>query len=153
MQERIPLPGYHWFRTFKDPALRVGIYSGTAMSLVLLVWVIVANRIPTLETFALQRNLAAAVALAFIAALPVIRFYRSPWQMVQSGFLAWTLLIATFSLLTLKFDKLDAEYGAFHLFVLGMLTYLILATLSWIGTIIRRAWIAHSSDRALKSKA
>jgi hypothetical protein len=133
------LPGYRWFQFLRSPSIRMGIYTGIGLSLVFSAWVIVANRIPVLEPFALARNLGAIAALCFFASLPTLRFFRSPGEMLVSGLIGWTMLSLTYRILCAIFVLLQDRYGAFHVFVLGAVIYLICATLSWIGTIIWRA--------------
>src|ERR1700687_2416956 len=107
--------------------------------MVLVAWVCVATRAPSLEQFALDRNLAAAVALGLFAAVPVIRFLRLPGPLLASGLIAWSIAALTYRLLCVYFWGRAARYTAVHLFTLGAILYMILATLSWIGTCISRA--------------
>ncbi len=133
------LPGYKWFHVFKNVAVRMGVYVGVCLSLVMGAWIFVANRLPFLERFALERNLAAAAALGFLFLLPVLRFLRSPGNLLASGLVAWAIFSFTYRMLCLFFELLGDKYGAFHVFVVGLVVYMILATLAWIGTMIRRA--------------
>lgn len=133
------LPGYAKFHVFKNAAIRTGVYAGIGMAMVLIAWLFVANRVPDLERFALERNLAAAVALGLFAAIPVVRFLRLPGPLLASGLVAWSIAALTYRLLCIFFEGLAARYSAVHLFTLGAILYMILATLSWIGTCIWRA--------------
>jgi hypothetical protein len=132
------LPGYRWFRFLKNPSLRTGIYSGLFLSLIFSGWILIANRAPFLEPFAMERNVAATVLMAFFASLPVMRFYRSPEELLVSGLLSWSLLTLTYQIFGLLFVLLEQYYGVLQVFVLGAVSYLIFATLSWIGRIIWR---------------
>lgn len=136
---RAHLPGYGRLHVFKNAAIRTGVYSGVGSSMVLVAWLVVANRAPSLEPFALERNLAAAVTLGLFAAVPVIRFLRLPGPLLASGLLAWSITALTYRLLGVYFWGLSARYSAVHLFTLGVIVYMIFATLSWIGTCISRA--------------
>jgi hypothetical protein len=127
----------------RNVPVRVGIYTGICLSLVFAMWLVLANRVPLLERLALERNIIAVVGLVFFASLPILRFYRSPGDLLVSGLLAWTLLSITYRLLCMVFVLLNERYSAFHVFVLGAVTYLIFATLSWIGMII---WKVRSAD-------
>jgi hypothetical protein len=133
------LPGYAWFRVFKNTAVRMGVYIGVCLSLVLSSWIILANRAPLLERFALERNLAGAVLLGFLAVIPVIRFLRSPGYMLSSSLVAWLIFSLAYRLLCIYFELLGTKYSAFQIFMLGFMVYMILATLSWIGTLVWRA--------------
>jgi len=107
--------------------------------MVLVAWVVVANRAPSLEVFALERNIAAAVALGLFAAVPVLRFLRLPGPLLASSLIAWCMVSLTYRFLCVYFWGLAARYSAVQLFTLGVILYMILATLSWIGTCISRA--------------
>jgi hypothetical protein len=139
------LPGYRWFHVFKNLSVRVGVYVGVCLSLVLSVWIFVANRVPFLERFALERNLAGAALLGLLAAAPVLRFLRSPGNLLASSLVAWTVFSFTYRLLCILFVHLGDKYSAFQIFMLGFVVYMILATLSWIGTLIWRARERHVS--------
>ena len=136
---RAHLPGYSKVHVIKNAAIRTGVYSGVGLSMVLVAWVFVANRAPALEKFALDRNLAAAVALGLFAAVPVLRFLRLPGPLLASSLIAWSILALTYRLLCVHFWGLAARYSAMQLFTLGVILYMILATLSWIGTCIWRS--------------
>jgi hypothetical protein len=132
-------PGYRWFHFFRNVPIRVGLYTGVWLSLVFVTWVVIANRVPFLEPLALQRNVIATLLLALIAAMPVMRFLRAPAELLISGLMAWSVLTLTYRILSLKFILLQYYYGTFHICVLGVLAYLLFATLSWIGMIVWRA--------------
>jgi len=139
------LPGYHWFAFLKDAATRVGVYVGVALSLIFTAWLLVANRVPFFDAFAMPRNVIAAALLLFFASIPLLRFYRSPSHLVLSSVLAWGIFTLTYGILGLKFVLLEQYYSTFQVFVLGAIIYLLLATLSWIGTIIWRVRATDSS--------
>lgn len=132
------LPGYEWFHVFKNVAVRMGVYVGVCLSLILCAWIFVANRLPFLERFALERNLAAAAVLGFLFILPVLRFLRAPGNLLASGLIAWTIFSFTYRSLCMFFELLGDKYGAFQVFMLGLVVYMILATLTWLGTMIWR---------------
>src|SRR3974377_2104549 len=74
---------------WRNPAVRTGIYAGVALSAVFIAWIVIANRVPQLEVLATERNVVAAILLALLAAVPVVRFLRSPAELLASGLLAW----------------------------------------------------------------
>jgi uncharacterized membrane protein YvlD (DUF360 family) len=136
---RAHMPGYSRLHVFKNAAIRTGVYSGVGSSMILVAWLVVANRAPSVEPFALERNLAGAVALGLFAAVPVLRFLRLPGPLLAAGLIAWSITALTYRLLCVYFWGLSARYSAVHLFTLGVIVYMIFATLSWIGTCISRA--------------
>jgi hypothetical protein len=115
------------------------VYAGLGLAMVLVAWVFVANRVPALERFALERNIVAAVALGLFAAVPVLRFWRLPGPLLASGLITWSVLALAYRLLCVVFWGLAERYSAVHIFTLGAVLYMIMATISWIGTCIWRA--------------
>jgi hypothetical protein len=147
MPVRAHLPGYRRLGAVQNAAVRTGVYSGVGMALIFTTWVFVANRIPTLEIFALERNLAGAVALGLFAAIPIFRFIRFPGHLLSSSLVGWTIFSLTYRLLCIHFWGLAARHSAVQIFTLGAVVYMILATIAWIGTCIwraREAGISHS---------
>ena len=138
-------PGYRWFDFLQHTPARVGIYTGVWLSVVFVSWVVIANRMPILEPLAQQRNVIATLLLALIASMPVLRFLRSPAELLVSGLLAWSVWTLAYRLLSLKFVLLQVYYSTFHVFVLGAVAYLLFATLSWIGMIVWRARAAQGT--------
>jgi hypothetical protein len=132
-----------WLHIPENAAIRTGIYVGAALSLVFAGWLLIANRVPFLEPIAMERNIIGAALLASLACIPLFRFYRTPTDLLLSGFLSWSLLAFTYRIFSFKFVLLEEYYTAFHVFVLGVVCYLIFATLSWIGTII---WRVHATN-------
>ena len=132
-------------RFLHNRAVRTGLYTGVFLSVCFVVWVLVANRVPFLEPLAFARNTIAAGVLVTIACVPVMRFYRVPGEMLGSALIGWSLLTLTYRLLSIKFILLDDTYSVFQIFMMGTIVYLIVATLAWIGTIIRRARASHIS--------
>jgi len=117
-------------------ALLVGVRAGIGLSVVLAVWLVLANRIPFLERFAWERNLAAATALALLALLPLLRFFPAPRRMLVCSLMAWAIFSLAYRGFCLFYPALTKRIGAFHLFMLGGVVYTIVATLTWIGTFI-----------------
>lgn len=122
----------------QSAALRTGLYTGLALSLLFTAWLLISNRMPTFDVVSVPRNVIAASLLAMVGALPVLRFLRLPGEMLLSSMVAWCFFTLTYGILCLAFSMLDQYYSTFEVFVLGSVTYLLLATLSWIGTIIWR---------------
>ena len=138
-------PGYRRFDFLRHTPAKVGIYTGLWLSVIFVTWVVIANRVPFLEPLAQQRNVIATLLLALIASMPVIRFLRSPGDLLISGLLAWSVLTLAYRILSLKFVLLQVYYSTFHVFVLGAVVYLLFATLSWIGMIVWRARAAQGT--------
>ena len=145
MLVRRHLPGYRWFHVFRNAAIRTGVYVGVCLTLVFTVWLVVANHAPFLERFALERNIAAAAVLGFLAAVPVFRFLRLPGHLLASGLIGWFVFSLSYRVLCLIYHGLSNRKSTLQVFVLGALVYMILATLSWIVGVIWRAREANAS--------
>jgi len=130
----------------KYAAIRVGIYAGVALSAVFSLWVIIANRVPMSATFATERNVIAAILLVVCAGIPVMRFLRSPGELLLSGLLAWGIFTLSYLVLCEIFVLLGENYSSFHVFVMGAISYLLCSTLSWIGTIVWRVRATNHSQ-------
>jgi hypothetical protein len=145
MSAREHLPTHGASHVFRNASVRTGVYVGIALSMVCCGWVIVANRVPFLDHFALARNLAAVVLLGLVAMIPVLRFWRMPGDLLASSLIAWVLFSVAYRILCMRFAGLSARFSAVQVFVLGAVPYMLVVTLSWIGTIIRRARASHLS--------
>ncbi|HET8922697.1 MAG TPA: hypothetical protein VFN26_06825 [Candidatus Acidoferrum sp.] len=145
MAINVHLPGFRWFHVFRNAAVRTGVYAGVFLSLIFTVWLVLANRVPTLEHFALERNIAAAAALCLFAAVPILRFVRWPGHLLASGLVAWLIFTASYGMLCLIFSGLSDKLSTFHVFMLGAVVYMIITTICWLGSVIWRARESHAS--------
>lgn len=139
MSQVTQLPGYRWFRAFKHAPVRLGVYIGVCLSAAFITWLVAANRLALLEPLALERNIAAAALLALLALIPVLRFLRSPWSLLVSGAVCWTIFSFVYRLLCLFFSGLNDWHSTTQIFMLGLIVYLLAATLSWVVGLVWRA--------------
>jgi hypothetical protein len=139
------LPGYRWFHVFRNAAIRTGVYVGVSLTVVFTAWLVIANRAPILERFALERNIAAAAILGFLAVVPIFRFLRLPGHLLASSLIGWLIFSLSYRALCLLFRGVSNWHSTFQVFMLGAVVYMILTTLSWIATTIWRAREAHAS--------
>jgi hypothetical protein len=145
MPVRAALSDDHWFLALRNAAIRAGIYVGVAMSVVFTAWIVIANRVPFLERFAAERNVAAAALMILLAMIPAVRFFRMPGQLLVSGLIAWAILCLTYRVYCIYFGSLSDRCSTTQVFVLGAILYLIASTVSWLGTIVWRARASHVS--------
>jgi hypothetical protein len=145
MLVRPHLPGYRWFHVFRNTAIRTGVYVGVCLTLVFTAWLLIANHAPFLDRFAMERNIAAAAILCFLACIPVFRFLRFPGHLLASSLIGWVIFSMSYRALCVIFRGLSNRWSTMQVFVLGTLVYLILATLCWIVGVMWRAREAHES--------
>jgi uncharacterized membrane protein YvlD (DUF360 family) len=143
MELHSDFPGHGSFIAFRGAAVRTGVCTGAALSVVFAAWLIVANRVPALETFAPERNITAAAAIALLGLFPIVRFYRMPGRLWTSGVLAWLMLSLCYRLFSFFFSGLTERYSAFQIFMVGGVIYTIVSTICWIGTVAWRMYFSH----------
>jgi len=122
--------------SLQNPAFSLGVLLGVCFSGVGLAWLLLANRVPHLDQFASDRNLALAVAFVLLGLVPACRFMKSPGRSFLSGITAWTILTATYFVAELGFPRLATRLSAFHLFVLGCMVFGLLAALAWVMNLV-----------------
>jgi len=131
------LPDHHR----SSPVLKFGLYIGFAMIAEMAVALIVINRVPGLERFALARN-AFFISCFFILALtPVCRFLKSPVRMFSSAMIAWSIFVLGFDLAGLYFDRLfdTLHHSPFLTLIEGAVLYGVCAVGAWVGEMIVHA--------------
>jgi len=120
----------------RNPAFSLGVLLGVCFSGIGLAWLLLANRVPHLDQFASNRNLALAVAFVVLGLVPTCRFMKSPGRSFVSGITAWAILTAIYSVAELGFPRLATRISAFHLFVLGCTVFGLLAAMAWVMNLI-----------------
>ena len=143
MVARPQLPGMQWFLWMRNAALRIGALTGIYLSCTFIAWLLVANRLPRLESFAGIRNLAAGAVMIFLMTIPVFRFHNEPTKMFVSGLTAWTILTLTFIAAEIRFSLLESRMGAFHIFILGVVCYGFVAVFHWVFLLCAEARHRH----------
>jgi hypothetical protein len=121
------------FGALRHPCLILGAAVGVCLSAVAVAWLLVANRVPSLGAFTLERNLIAGAFLGLLMFLPVVRFLRSPGRIFFSGIIAWLILALTYQVMEIRFERLNSRLGAFHLFMLGAVVFGLFAVLDWVA--------------------
>jgi len=147
MAARFQLPGMRWFLWLRIASLRTGILTGIYLSCVFVAWLEVANRIAELEPYAELRNLVAGAILIVVLGIPVFRFRLRPGRLFVAGLTAWALLTITYIVAEIHFTLLETRMGAFHVFMLGAVSYGFVAVLDWVFLMcagVRHAHIVQS---------
>jgi hypothetical protein len=130
----------------RDSGVRTGAIAGAGLVLTFIAWVFIANRVPTFERVALQRNIVAAAVFGLFCLVPVIRFMWQPGRLLVSSLIAWSILTFGYRALCMHFSALANRCSAVQIFTLGAIVCMILATLSWIGTCIWRVRESYMSS-------
>ena len=129
-----------------DSAIRTGMWSGIGMVVVFFAWLLVSNRVPASERFALERNVVTAAILAILFMVPVVRFMWRAGRLLAASLTAWWLFSLSYRLLCIVFTGLPERYTPMRVFILGSVVCMILATLSWIVTLVWRTRESHMAS-------
>jgi hypothetical protein len=149
MAARPQLPGMRYFLWMRITSLRTGILTGIYLSCVFVAWLEVANHVPELEPYAELRNLVAGAILIMVLGIPVLRFRLRPGRLFVAGLTAWALLTITYIVAEIHFTLLETRMGAFHVFMLGAVSYGFVAVLDWVFLMcvgVRHAHIIQSRE-------
>ena len=132
------LPGLAWLAWLRNLPLRVGVLTGMYLSLVMVLAVLAANRLPFLERLADVRNGVAMTAFFFIAMIPVVSFRRHAGDLLISSLTGWLILSLAYRGMGFFFDHLFSRLNKtpFHLFTLGAIAYGLLAVLFWCASMV-----------------
>ena len=143
MLQREKTPGSVRPATVGHVALRIGLYVGFALSVMLTTWIFLANRVAFLEPFDRERDLIATTVIGLFALIPVMRYVNAPRSLLLCGMAAWTILSFTYRLLCLDFPQLYNILTPMQVLAMGVLFYLISATIAWMVAVI---WRVRQSD-------
>ena len=110
------------------------------MSGVAVAWLLVANRIPALDSLAMPRNLAAVALATIFMLVPVYRFRRSPAHVFICGLTAWSILTLIYAILQIPFPRLATRMGTFHFFMLGAVLLGLASALLWVARLVLALW-------------
>lgn len=128
----------------KIPAfVRIGVTVGILFSVILTAWLLTANRVPSLERFALIRNALAITGLFLTALIPIARFRNSAKELLPSSAIALGLGCLCYFAWTLYFESLADRMSATRVFILGMAVYGLASVLLWLGSLLRTARLHH----------
>jgi hypothetical protein len=120
-----------------SPAIRVGLYTGALLTVVMVGSLIAANRLPWLENRALERNGACYGLFLAIMLIPIFRFLNRPLKMFSSAMLAWGIFIITYDIAGMFFHSLfQALRSPFQALIEGAIVYGVCAVGSWVGGMI-----------------
>ena len=133
MTVRAHWPAYESFHVLRNASVRTGIYVGIILSIVFS------------DRFALARNLTAVILLGMVAFIPILRFWRMPGNLLASSLVAWVLFSLAYRVLCMDFSGLAERFSAVQVFMLGAVLYMLVVSLCWIWTIVRRARASHVS--------
>jgi hypothetical protein len=115
------------------PVLWTGLCTAALLVVVMLGALVAANRFPSLESYAIERNAAFGALFVVVMLLPVLRFLNRPRQMFASAMIGWVLFAGGYNLVGFYFrDLFDVLRTPFQALVEGTAAYGVLAGISWV---------------------
>jgi len=124
----------------RGAAVHTGLYTGVLLSIVMTGALFVANRLPWLESRALERNAACYSLFVLIMLIPVARFLNRPLQMFTSAMIGWVIFVLSYYAAGLYFkDLFSVLRTPFEALVEGAVVYGVCAVGSWVGAMVLHA--------------
>jgi hypothetical protein len=122
-------------------ALRLGVYTGALLVIVMLGALVAANRIPRLERYALERNAISYSLFVLFMLIPVARFWNSPLKMFGSAMIGWSMFVVVYDVAGTVFQNLFDSVRHTPLIALseGAVVYGVLSVLFWVGGMVLHA--------------
>jgi hypothetical protein len=121
------------------PAVRTGIYTGALLIVTMLGALVAANRFPTLERYALERNGVFYTFFVLFMLIPVFRFLNRPQAMLGASVIGWLLFVGAYDLVGLYFRSLFDVRTPFQALVEGAIVYGVFAGGSWVAGMLFHA--------------
>ena len=121
------------------PAVRTGIYTGALLIVTMLGALVAANRMPRLESYALERNSIFYTFFVLFMLIPVCRFLNRPQAMLAASMIGWLLFVGAYDLAGVYFHSLFDVRTPFQALVEGVVVYGVFAGGSWVAGMLFHA--------------
>lgn len=122
------------------PALRTGVYTGALLIVTMLGALVAANRVPSLERYALERNAIFYTLFVLLMLAPVCRFLNRPQSMFAAAMIGWVLFVIAYDVAGMYFSSLfDVLRTPFQALVEGAVVYGVFAGGSWVAGMLFHA--------------
>lgn len=116
-----------------NPSLRMGICLGVLLNLVMIAALVAANRFPSLDSYALERNAASFGLFVILFLVPIIRFLLHPLRMFTAGFVGWVLFVLGYDIAGIYFHNLfGALRTPLEVLAEGIILYGLAAVIAWV---------------------
>jgi len=122
------------------PVAKMGIYIGASLIVVMFGALVAANRMPSLEPYALERNAISYSLFVILMLVPVCRFLTQPGKMFAASMIAWVMFAAAYNLAGIYFTNLfQVLRSPLEALIEGAVVYGILATVLWVAEMVLHA--------------
>ncbi len=101
---------------------------------------VAANRVPTLERYALERNAASYSLFVLLMLIPIFRFLDRPMRLFASGMAGWIIFVVAYEVAGMMFvDLFVVLRTPLQALMEGAAIYGVVAAGSWVGGMIFEA--------------
>ena len=121
--------------------LRTGVYTAASLVIVMLSGLVIANRFPSLERYAFERNAAMYTVFVLLMLVPLVRWLDRPVQMFAAAMVGWVLFAGAYDLAGMVFRNLFQvlRRTPFEVLVEGAIVYGLCAVGAWVAEMILHA--------------
>jgi hypothetical protein len=124
----------------RSTTLQTGIYVGALLIAVMVVALFIANRVPGLERYALERNAAFCGLFVIFMFVPLVRYWNRPMQMFISAMIGWGMFVVAYDIAGMFYQNLFQVLRApFEALIEGAVIYGVAAVGSWVGSMCLHA--------------
>lgn len=117
-----------------------GMYTGALLIVVMLAALVAANRMPTLEPYAIERNAVSYSLFVLVMMIPILKFSNRSLPMFLSAMLGWVLFVAAYDIAGMVFHNLfHVLRTPFEALIEGSIVYGVLAVASWVARMVSLA--------------
>lgn len=122
------------------PVLLTGFYTGCLLVIVMFGSLVAANRIPSFEQYALERNATFYSLFVLCMFIPIFRFLDRPVRLFSAGISAWLMFIVAYEVAGMVFVNLFAVLRTpLQALMEGAAIYGVIAAGSWVGGMVFEA--------------
>jgi hypothetical protein len=121
--------------SLRSPVLVMGLLDGAALAAVMLVSLLVANRIPQLEPWTIERNAVCEGVFLLTMLLPILVFRSEPRRLFACGMIAWFVFTLSYWMAGIYFVQLfdSLQRTPFSALMDGAVAYGVIAALAWVS--------------------
>lgn len=136
----VPGGGQRMKPTARHPVLLTGLYTGCLLVIVTLASLVAANRVPTLEQYAFERNAASYSLFVLFMLIPIFRFLDRPVKLFASGMTAWMIFVVAYEVAGMVFvDLFVVLRTPLQVLMEGAAIYGVVAAGSWVAAMVFEA--------------
>lgn len=114
--------------------LETGIYMGGLLTILMIASLFVANHMPGMEHYALERNSVCYGLFVMFMLIPIARFFNRPVQMFNSAMIGWVVFVVGYDIAGMFYSNLFQllRHEPFLALIEGAAVYGVAAVGAWV---------------------